>query len=60
MSHLERRVKQATAWIKNLADTKGVTITDLDGKLKELWELELAENKVAGVTLEAPKQKATA
>lgn len=41
----DERIKVATAYIKNLADTQNVDTSDLDNKLKELAELEASEKR---------------
>jgi len=41
----DQRIKDATAYIKNLADTQNVETSDLDLKLKELADLEAAEKQ---------------
>jgi len=39
----DQRIKEATAYIKNLADTVAVETSDLDAKLYELARIEVAE-----------------
>jgi homocitrate synthase len=41
----DQRIKEATAYIKNLADTQQVETSDLDAKLRDLANLEAAEKQ---------------
>lgn len=41
----DQKIKEATAYIKNLADSQAVETSDLDNKLKEFADLEAAQRK---------------